>query len=75
MDLLRSLTTSARWLAFELVALLGAVAYVLLSSALPESGAQVLAAVVLILIVAGVGYRLVQVLRDPVGAIQRRPKK
>lgn len=68
-------TTSAKWLAFELIALVGAVAYFLLSSALPEIGAQMLAGVVLVLIMAAVGYRLVQVLRDPVGAIQRRPKK
>jgi len=71
----RILTTSAKWLAFELIALVGAVVYVLLSSALPERGAQMLAGIALVLILAAVGYRLVQVLRDPVSAIQRRPKK
>jgi len=72
---LRPLTASAKWLAFELIALSGAVAYVLLSNTLPESGGQVLAAIVLLLIVAAVGYRLVRVLKDPVGAVLRQPKK
>jgi drug/metabolite transporter (DMT)-like permease len=72
---LRILSTFAKWLAFELVALLGAVAYVLLSNALPEIGGQVLAALILLPIVTAIGYRLVGVLRDPVGAAQRRSKK
>ena len=60
---------------FEVVTLFGAVAYVMLSNALPESGGQVLAAIVLLLIVAAVGYRLFRVLRDLVGAVQWRPKE
>ena len=75
MAYLRPLTTFAKWLAFELVAFFGAVAYVLLDGALPESGGRVLAGIVLLLIVATVGHRLVRVLRDPVGVVQRRPKK
>ncbi len=75
MALLRYLTTFAKWLVFELVALLGAVAYVLLSNILPESGGQVLAAITLLLIVAAIGLRLVRALRDPVGAVQRWSKK
>lgn len=72
---LRILSFFAKWLAFELVALLGAVAYVLPGNVVPEIGGQVLAAIILLLIVTAIGYRLVHVLRDPVGAAQRRSKK
>ncbi|MFZ3485745.1 hypothetical protein [Sphingomonas sp. 3-13AW] len=75
MALLRPLTTTAKRLGFELVALSGAVAYIMLSNALPESGGRVLAAIVLLMIVAAIGYRLVRVLRDPVGTLKRQSKK
>jgi len=74
MPLLRLLTTAGKWLALEVVALIGAVTYVLLSNFLPESGGQVLAGMVLLLLVAVVGYRLFRVLRDPVGAARRPPE-
>jgi hypothetical protein len=72
---LRFLTTFAKWLAFELVAWFGAVGYVLLSNVLPERGGQVLAGIVLLLIVVVIGYRLIRVLRDPVSAVEPRPKR
>lgn len=72
---LRYLTTFAKWLALELVAMFGAVGYILLSNALPERSRQVLAGIVLLLIVAGIVYRLVHVLRDPVSAVDRQPKR
>lgn len=72
---LRTLTTLAKWLAFEVVAMVAAVTYVLLSNVLPKSGGQVLAGIVLLLIVAAIGYRLIRVLRDPAGSVQRRLKK
>jgi len=70
----RSLSTAAKWLALELIAVFGAVAYVLLSNFLPESGGQMLAATILLLIVAAVGYRLVWVLRNSVPSVDREPK-
>lgn len=71
----RHLTTFFKWLAFDLAALVGAVAYVLLSNALSKSGGQVLAAIVLLLILAAIGYRLVQMLRNPAGAVRRRSER
>ena len=73
MALFRLLATAAKWLAFEVVALISVVAYVLLSNFLPESGGQVLAGMVLLLLAAVIVYRLFRVVRDPVGAARRGP--
>ena len=52
----------------ETLALAGVVAYVLLSNALPSPGPELLAISLLLFIAAAIGWRLFQVIRDPVAA-------
>lgn len=74
MVLLRILKFLIRHLAFELIALMGAVAYVLLDNALPELAGRLLAGALVVTIVALIVRRFVRVLKDPVGSV-RWPSK
>jgi hypothetical protein len=69
----RLLKVVIRHLAWQFVALLGAGGYVLSSNALPDTGAQVLAGLLLLTILALLVYRFVKVLRDPVGSVRWQP--
>jgi len=50
---------------FELLAVAGAIAYILLSNSLPSPGPELLAASILLFIVGALGWRLVEVIRNP----------
>lgn len=66
------LKTVFRHLALQFVALLGALGYVFLSNSLPHTGRQALAGLLLLTMLALLIYRLVCVLRDPVGSVRWR---
>ena len=64
----------AKYLAFELIAVLGAVVYVTLSNSLPETGAQALAGLILIALLAALIYGFVRVIKNLAGAIRNGPQ-
>ena len=69
--MLRVMKRVVRYGLLELLALGGAVAYVPLSNALPSPGPEILAGSILLLIVVALSWRLVQVIKDPVGGRPR----
>jgi hypothetical protein len=54
----------------ELLAITGAVAYVILSVSLPSPGPELLAGSVIAFVGAALIWHFVQVIRDPVGAVR-----
>ena len=70
MTLLRVLKFLVRCLAFEFIALVGAIGYVLLHNALPEMGRRLLAGLLIAIFLGLIFRRLVRVSKDPVGSVR-----
>jgi hypothetical protein len=66
---LRVFRCIAAYLALELIALLGAIGYVVLGNTLPEPVHQLLAAMILLFLVGAIVWRFVRVMKDPVGSV------
>lgn len=59
---LRVIKNLTKWIAFEIIAILGAVSYVVLENSVPERIGTLLAGLVLLLLLASIGYGLLGVL-------------
>lgn len=56
-------------MAFQLLAIAGAIAYILLGNALPEFGGRLLAGAILVWLLGALIWRFVQVVRNPTGSV------
>jgi hypothetical protein len=69
MPITRALRSVTKYLAFELIALIGAICFFVFSGTLPEWMGAVLAALALVLLIGALLWRFVRVIRDPIGSV------